>query len=77
MYASLTGLNTRVLLDDSNGSLQNRVDRADLLGIPLQVRFSSDPMNAGTIEVHERASGKRRCIPGDIPKVLEELGGAV
>jgi prolyl-tRNA synthetase len=77
MYTSLTRLNASVLLDDSNGSLQNRVDRADLLGIPLQVCFSSDPVNAGTIEVRERASGKRRCIPGDIPKVLEELGGAV
>ena len=77
MYAGLTRLNASVLLDDSNGQLQNRMERADLLGIPLQICFSTDLANAGIIEVRERASQKSRHVRGDIASVLEELGRVV
>jgi prolyl-tRNA synthetase len=77
MYAGLTRLNASVLLDDSNSPLQNRVERADLLGIPLQIRLSAEPANTGTIEVRERASQKSRHVRADIKTLLEELGRVV
>lgn len=62
------------LLDDRDERAGVKFKDADLLGIPLQVIIGKNALKDNTLEIKERASGKKSIVPkADIFKEIEGL----
>jgi len=63
LYQSLWAAGVEVLYDDREESAGVKFNDADLLGLPLQLIVSARGLEAGTVELKERRSGRRHHVP--------------
>jgi prolyl-tRNA synthetase len=75
LYSSLWAAGVEVLYDDREESAGVKFNDADLLGLPLQLIVSARGLEAGTIELKERRSGRRHhvALAEAVDKVAELL----
>jgi prolyl-tRNA synthetase len=62
LYSSLWAAGVEVLYDDREESAGVKFNDADLLGLPLQLIVSARGLEAGTVELKERRSGRRHHV---------------
>ncbi len=62
LYQSLWAAGVEVLYDDREESAGVKFNDADLLGLPLQLIVSARGLEAGTVELKERRSGRRHHV---------------
>jgi prolyl-tRNA synthetase len=75
LYSSLWAAGVEVLYDDREESAGVKFNDADLLGLPLQLIVSARGLEAGTVELKERRSGRRHhvALAEAVDKVAELL----
>jgi prolyl-tRNA synthetase len=75
LYSSLWAAGVEVLYDDREESAGVKFNDADLLGLPLQLIVSARGLEAGTVELKERRSGRRHhvTLAEAVDKVAELL----
>lgn len=75
LYSSLWAAGVEVLYDDREESAGVKFNDADLLGLPLQLIVSVRGLEAGTVELKERRSGRRHhvALAEAVDKVAELL----
>ncbi len=75
LYSSLWAAGVEVLYDDREESAGVKFNDADLLGLPLQLIVSARGLEAGTVEIKERRSGRRHhvALTEAVDKVAELL----
>jgi prolyl-tRNA synthetase len=75
LYSSLWAAGVEVLYDDREESAGVKFNDADLLGLPLQLIVSARGLEAGTVELKERRSGRRHhvALAEAVDKVVELL----
>ncbi len=75
LYSSLWAAGVEVLYDDREESAGVKFNDADLLGLPLQLIVSARGLEAGTVELKERRSGRRHhvALAEAVDKVVEQL----
>ena len=75
LYSSLWAAGVEVLYDDREESAGVKFNDADLLGLPLQLIVSARGLEAGTVEIKERRSGRRHhvALAEAVDKVAELL----
>src|SRR5262249_47021023 len=76
LYAELDASGLDILIDDSEAQSQEKLRRADLLGIPLQILVSGEPSEAEAIEIRERASSvTHRVVATEVKALLRGRAG--
>ena len=73
LYNQLTENRISVLYDDRMASAGEKLNDADLIGLPQRVVVSDKTLQAGGVEIKARAGSDSRIIPLD--KVIEALSG--
>jgi len=72
IYESLNSSGVEVLYDDRQASPGEKLNDADLIGIPVRIVVSSKSIEAGGVEVKKRTEGDARIISED--EIIKAIG---
>ena len=65
IYKKITDVSS-VLYDDTNSSVGEKLNRADLIGVPIQIILGKNSIENNTLELKERSTGKVQVINVDV-----------
>ena len=65
IYKKITDVSS-VLYDDTNSSVGEKLNRADLIGVPIQIILGKNSIENNTLELKERSTGNVQVINVDV-----------